>query len=203
MKIIPLKISQGVPSTLLCRPPMTESYLTTDIIVIIVLVVVLILIGACAFFTHFYWTKIGVAEIWNTAKWSSMRSSFYKSMRRFSRASSNKFDSERPFSAQSVYSEDPDGSALPAPLRNKKSNPVTPSNIQSSSTLQTQPKSNTTRRKSSNQVEPVPIVSYHKSEKTNNATKTGQPSENAKIHNAHENDDRYHDGSIIIETNRF
>ncbi|CAF0763705.1 unnamed protein product [Adineta ricciae] len=100
---------------------MTESYLTTDIIVIIVLVVVLILVGICAFFIHFYWTKIGVSEIWNTAKWSSMRSSIYQTVRRFSRASSGKYGSERPFSAASVYSEESDGSALPAPLRNKKS----------------------------------------------------------------------------------
>ncbi|CAF0763314.1 unnamed protein product [Adineta ricciae] len=105
---------------------MTESYLTTDIIVIIVLVVVLILVGICAFFTHFYWTKIGVSEIWNTAKWSSMRSSIYQTVRRFSRASSGKYGSERPFSAASVYSEESDGSALPAPLRNKKPQAAAP-----------------------------------------------------------------------------
>ncbi|CAF0998684.1 unnamed protein product [Rotaria sp. Silwood1] len=190
-------------SALLCRPPMTESYLTTDIIVIIVLVVVLILIGACAFFTHFYWTKIGVAEIWNTAKWSSMRSSFYNTMRRFSAASTNKFSSERPFSAESAYSDDPDGSALPAPLRNKKSNLANPSNIQSSSTLPTQPKSNNIRQASSNQVQPVSVVSYNKSGRTNYATKIGQSPENTKIHNIHEDDDRHRDGSVVIETNRF
>ncbi|CAF2572168.1 unnamed protein product [Rotaria sp. Silwood2] len=182
---------------------MTESYLTTDIIVIIVLVVVLILIGACAFFTHFYWTKIGVAEIWNTAKWSSMRSSFYNTMGRFSRASSNKLGSERPFSAASVYSDDPDGSALPAPLRNKQSNIITTSNIQSFSTLPTQQKPDNIRHKSSNQVQPVPTVSYNKSERTNYATKIGQSPENTRIHNIHENDDRSHHESVIIETKRF
>ncbi|CAF0890737.1 unnamed protein product [Didymodactylos carnosus] len=84
---------------------MTESFLTTDIIVIVVLIVVLACIGACAFLTHFYWTKIGVAEIWNTTKWSSIRSSFYRTIGRLSRASS-KYSSGRPLSGYSNYNDE-------------------------------------------------------------------------------------------------
>jgi hypothetical protein len=180
---------------------MTESYLTTDIIVIIVLIVVLVLIGVCAFFTHFYWTKIGVAEIWNTAKWSSMRSSFYRTMRRFSRASSGKQGSERPFSAASAYSDDTDGSALPAPLRNKKlTNPnVQPPQIQPSTTVQSSTPNKNGRRNSSNQVQPVSTASYNNSVMANYGTKIGQPLENTQIRNIHENVDP----SSIVQTQRF
>jgi cytoskeletal protein RodZ len=163
---------------------MTESYLTTDIIVIIVLVVVLVLIGACAFFIHFYWTKIGVAEIWNTAKWSSMRSSFYQTIRRFSRASSSsKHGSERPFSAASAYSEDTDGSALPAPLRNKKPNTTTnpnahPTQAQPSTTLKSSTTHHNVRRNSNNQVQPVTTITYNHAVKTNYGTRVGQSPEN-------------------------
>jgi len=162
------------------------------------------LVGVCAFFTHFYWTKIGVAEIWNTAKWSSMRSSFYQRMRSLSRASSSKNGSERPFSAASVYSEDTDGGTLPAPLRNNKSsnptNPnVPPSKTQPSTTVKSPTTNNNVRRNSSNQVQPVSTVSYNNSVRANYATKMGQPLENTKIRNIHENDDP----SVDIETHRF
>ena len=190
---------------------MTESYLTTDIIVIIVLVVVLgmfiylqfysddsqsdllVLIGVFAFFIHFYWTKIGVAEIWNTAKWSSMRSSFYQTLRRFSRASSSKNGSERPFSPASVFSDDIDGSALPAPLRNKKSNPSNPpppppSRQQVQVTSRGSATSNNGRRNSSNQIQPVSTITYNNSVRANYGTKIGQPLESTTIHNIHEND---------------
>ncbi|CAF4651523.1 unnamed protein product [Rotaria socialis] len=194
----------GVPFVLLCRPPMTESYLTTDIIVIVVLVFVLIIIGACAFLTHFYWTKIGVAEIWNTPKWSSMRSSFYRTVRRFSRTSSSKFGSERPFSAASAFSEDIDGSALPAPLRNKKSNiQINPSNIQPSSSFQNESKPSSVHQKSSNQVQPVSTVAFSKAARTNYGTKIGKPLGDTKIHNIHENDDQCDDDIVTIETKRF
>ncbi|UJR26539.1 hypothetical protein I4U23_007862 [Adineta vaga] len=196
---------------------MTESYLTTDIIVIIVLVVVLILVGVCAFFTHFYWTKIGVADIWNTAKWSSMRSSFYQTMRRFSRASSGKYGSERPFSAASVYSEESDGSALPAPLRNKKPQTAPQTNIPPSPQQSSHPPppppaplsnaysstDNNGRRNSRNQVQPVSTVSYNNSGRKNYGIKIGQAPENTKIRNVHENDDRNPDGSVVIDTHRF
>ncbi|CAF0862732.1 unnamed protein product [Didymodactylos carnosus] len=84
---------------------MTEAFVTTDIIVIVVLIVVLACIGACAFLTHFYWTSIGVAEVWNTTKWSSIRSSIFRTMGRFSRASS-KYSSGRPLSGFSNYNEE-------------------------------------------------------------------------------------------------
>jgi hypothetical protein len=166
----------------------------------------LVLIGVCAFFAHFYWTKIGVAEIWNTAKWSSMRSSFYQTMRRISGASSSKFGSERPFSAASAYSEDIDGTALPAPLRNKKPNNPTnpPSNTQPSTTVKNPPtNNNNVRRNSGNQVQPVSTVSFNKPVRTNYGTKIGQPLENTKIHNIHENDDVYDGSTVHIETHRF
>ena len=147
----------------------------------------LVLIGLCAFFTHFYWTKIGVAEIWNTAKWSSMRSSFYHTMRRFSRASSRP-DSERPFSPASAFSEDTDGDALPAPLRNNKSNPPPKTSTH-----------NNGRRNSSNQIQPVSTLTYNNTVRANYGTKIGQPLENTKIHNVHEIDDP----SGNIQTHRF
>ena len=166
-----------------------------------------VLIGVCAFFTHFYWTKIGVAEIWNTAKWSSMRSSFYHTMRRFSRASSSKHGSERPFSAASIYSADSDGSALPAPLRNKKPNTV-PSSSPPPPPPVPLPKiestaNNNVRRNSRNQVQPVSTVSYNTSERKNYGIKIGQPPANTKIRNIHENDDKKQHVSVPVETNRF
>lgn len=109
---------------------MTESYLTTDIIVIIVLVVVLIVIGLCAFFVHFYWTKIGVAEIWNTTRWSSVRSSVYRTFQRFSQGSSTKFVSDTGLDEVAVYND----RAIDVPYeKSSRANPkitsyVTPAN---------------------------------------------------------------------------
>jgi hypothetical protein len=149
-----------------------------------------------------------------------MRSSFYRTVRRFSQASS-KYGSERPFSAASVYSEGSDGSALPAPLRNKKPNavsnanapppppppppaPAPPSaNVYSSASSQNQSGDNGGRRNSRNQVQPVSTVSYNNSERKNYGIKIGQPLESTKIQNVHENDDRRTDGSVVIETHRF
>jgi hypothetical protein len=160
----------------------------------------LVLIGVAAFLVHSYWTKIGVAEIWNTAKWSSMRSSFYHTMRRFSRASSSKLGSERPFSAASAFSEDSDGSALPAPLRNKKKPNIVNNPSERPSNTQSPPNNNNVRRNSSNQVQPVTTIAYKSSLRANYGTKIGQPPENTKIHNVHENND---DASVVIQTHRF
>jgi hypothetical protein len=137
-----------------------------------------------------------------------MRSSFYRTMRRLSRASSSKLGSERPFSAASAYSEDLDGSALPAPLRNKKpdnpTNPnIHPSNTQPSTTTKTPTTYNNVRRNSGNQVQPVTSISYYKPVRTNYGSKIGQPPESTEIHNVHENDDRYADSDVHIETHRF
>jgi hypothetical protein len=131
-----------------------------------------------------------------------MRSSFYHTMRRFSRASS-KAGSERPFSAASAYSEDTDGGTLPAPLRNNKSNNPPPPKSQPSATSKNSASNINVRRNSSNQVQPVSTVSYNNSVRTNYGTKIGQPLENTKIHNVHENDDRSNDPSGHIETHRF
>ena len=54
-----------------------------------------------------------------------MRSSIYQAVGRLSRASSKR-DSNRPFSAASAYSDNSDGSALPAPLRNNKQKSTIP-----------------------------------------------------------------------------
>lgn len=138
-----------------------------------------------------------------------MRSSMYQTMRRFSRASS-KAPSERPFSAASAYSDETDGGTLPAPLRtNKSNNPTNPpassssSKNQPSTTIKSSSTNNNVRRNSSNQVQPVSIVSYNQAVRTNYGTKIGQPLENTKIHNVHEYDDRYDDQSGHIETHRF
>ncbi|CAF1177403.1 unnamed protein product [Adineta ricciae] len=99
---------------------MAESYLTTDIIVIIVLTILVVLIGICAFLVHFYWTKIGIAEIWNTAKWSSMRSSIYQKVRNFSRPSTAKSLDQESLARVSIHSND----AAHLSLQNKKSSPM-------------------------------------------------------------------------------
>lgn len=135
-----------------------------------------------------------------------MRSSFYRTVGRFSRPSTANLVSERPLSAASVYSDDTDGSALPAPLRNKKSNVATnpnaqTSNTQPSSQLNSQPKTDT-RPKSSNQIEPV-SVSYAKSGRTKYASKINQPLEDTVVRNIHETGDRHTDEFVTIETGRF
>jgi len=137
-----------------------------------------------------------------------MRSSFYEKMRRFSRASSSKYGSERPFSAASAYSNETDGETLPAPLRNNKlkntTNPnVPPPETQPSTILKSSTTNNKVRRNSSNQVQPVTTISYNNPVKANYGTKIGQPLENTKIRNIHEDDDRHDDLSVDIETHRF
>jgi hypothetical protein len=130
---------------------MTASYLTTDIVVIVVLVIILgspylfqffktfvflfknyilVIIGVCAFLVHFYWTKIGVAEIWNTVKWSSMRSSFYRTINRFGRRTTSKYVDDEALSAVSIRSDDLDDVSI----QKKKSTPMitsyhTPANV--------------------------------------------------------------------------
>ncbi|CAF1178372.1 unnamed protein product [Adineta ricciae] len=99
---------------------MAESYLTTDIIVIIVLTVLVVLIGICAFLMHFYWTKIGIAEIWNTAKWSSMRSSIYQKVRNFSRPSTAKSLDQESLAQVSIHSDDVEHLSL----QKKRSSPM-------------------------------------------------------------------------------
>ena len=164
----------------------------------------LVLIGICAFLTHCYWTRIGVSEIWNTPKWSSMRSSFYRTVRRFSRASSSKLGSERPFSPASAFSEDLDGSALPAPLRKKNTaNPpaATAAVVQSpkSPTPKTPSGNNNLRRNSSNQIQPVTTISYNQSVKVKQESDWGTPPGSAQVYGASENDDP----SVVIHTRRF
>lgn len=133
-----------------------------------------------------------------------MRSSFYRTLGRFSRPNSSKYGSERPFSPASVFSEDPDGSALPAPLRNNRPNPsASPApNTQSSTPLKpstTAAKSNNNvRRNSSNQVQPVSTLTYNPT-RANYGNKIGQPLENTRIDNIHENDR----APTTIETHRF
>lgn len=118
-----------------------------------------------------------------------MRSSFYQTLGRFSRASSARPDSERPFSPASAFSEDTDGSALPAPLRNKKANPtVPPPPPQPPKTQPSNTNNNNARRNSSNQVQPVSEITYSKTARASDASKRGQPLENTRIHNVHEDD---------------
>jgi hypothetical protein len=205
---------------------MTESFLTTDIIVIIVLFIVLgllsyssmktnshvhivlvVIIGICAFATHFYWTKIGVSEIWNTVKWSSMRSSFYRTMHRFSRTSNNKFDAERPFSPASIFSEDSDGSALPAPLRKKNPEILTTyteivqTNVRppNNHMNQVSTESQNHRQNSSNCVQPVTTISYNNSVKVNRRTNQASALDDTQFHQTHGNNDGT---SVSIQTRR-
>jgi hypothetical protein len=184
---------------------MTAGYLTTDIVVIIALVVVLgllkekniffclienmflVFLGIGAFFIHFYWTKIGVSEIWNTTKWSSMRSSFYRTIRRFSHRSDSKPGSERALSEASIYSNGIDDISLEKPIPNPKiTSYITPTN-------------NTVQK-------PVSIISSNKPPVRNNyGTKINQPMESTKIYNIHEYNDnnQYNDLASRIQKQRF
>ncbi|CAF1052625.1 unnamed protein product [Rotaria sordida] len=172
---------------------MPESFLTTDIIVIIVLVVVLVLVGVGAFLIHFYWTKIGVSEIWNTAKWSSMRSSLYQTMRRFSRGNTSKFTSEPPYSGTSIYTEDIDGIVSPDPLHDRKSNPPVTTYITSQNNFP-----------SNRNLDKLPsTIAYKNPIHENYATKIGQPIDNTIIYNVHEHNTAYNDPSTFIQRQRF
>lgn len=174
---------------------MVESYLTTDIIVIIVLIVVLIFVGILAFLIHFYWTKIGVAEIWNTARWSSMRSSLYQSVRRrLSRTSGSKMSMERPLSGVSVYSDDKDNESEPYYTQQRKPSSVITSYINPSNVP---PVSRPVP------VNPVPTIAYNNSSRVNYGTKIGQPMENTKIHHINEYDHSYYDRSGPVQKQRF
>ncbi|CAF0875785.1 unnamed protein product [Adineta steineri] len=164
---------------------MAASYLTTDIIVIIVLVIVIVLIGVCAFLLHYYWTKIGVSEIWNTAKWSSMRQSVYKTLSRLSRSNNSKYVDDDALSGVSVHSYDQgDGG-----LEKKKSSPVitsiyTPTNI--------------------NSQKPVSVTSYDNSTRQNNTPRTVRSIDNVKVHNNNNNNNNRHgDLSSKIQKQRF
>jgi hypothetical protein len=145
------------------------------------------LIGIAAFFIHFYWTKIGVAEIWNTAKWSSMRSSFYRTIRHFSGESSSKFVSERPLSNASMYSDGIEDVSF----EKKRSNPVVTSYIN--------PPSNTSQNR-------VSIISYDTSSRSSYAKNSSQPIENTRIHNTHaynNNNNQRNDLASMIKKQRF
>lgn len=182
---------------------MTATYLTTDIIVIIVLVVVLgwfcitgwvifekyvlVFVGLGAFFIHFYWTKIGIAEIWNTAKWSSMRSSFYRTFRRFSNRNDEKFSSQPAARNESIYSNSIDDVAIDKQVYTPKiTSYITPPN----STVQ----------------KPVSVISYNNPVRNNYGSKIGQSMENTKIysvHNERKNNNQYQDLASMIQKQRF
>jgi hypothetical protein len=127
----------------------------------------IVILGIGAFLIHFYWTKIGVAEIWNTTKWSSMRSSFYRTIRRFSRRSESKLGSERALSNASIYSDGIDDISLDKPISNPKiTSYITPTN-------------NTVQK-------PISVIPYNNPVGTNYARKISQPVQNAKIYNVNE-----------------
>jgi hypothetical protein len=192
---------------------MAESFLTTDIIVIVVLVVVLgqstpvgiatmlhavhlfclVLVGLFAFLLHFYWTKIGVSEIWNTARWSSMRSSIYQTVRRFSGAPSSKVATERPLSGVSIYSDGQNNYSGSLYSQEKKPSSVitsysTPSNVPYA------------RPTPSN---PVSSIAYQDPSRASYGTKIGQPMASTMIHNTHEYDQYYYDPSGGMQKQRF
>jgi hypothetical protein len=122
-----------------------------------------------------YWTKIGVAEIWNTTKWSSMRSSFYRTIQRLSRGSIGKFTSERPFSSASIHSDEIENVSL----EQKKTNPKRTSYIT--------PPNSTARN-------PVSIISP--------SDNPGQKNYATKIDNINEYDG-YNDLASTIQKQRF
>ena len=193
---------------------MVASYLSTDIIVIVALLVVLsekteigspaishadrllvclVLVGIIAFFIHFYWTKIGVSEIWNTTRWSSMRSSLYQTMGRFSGGQTRKVATERPLSGLSAYSEEKEENSAPSYSPGKKPNSVITS-------YSTPSHGSFTRANASN---PVSSVAYQNPARGNYGTKIGQPMESTMIHNTHEYDHSYSDASDPARKQRF
>ncbi|UJR22536.1 hypothetical protein I4U23_025585 [Adineta vaga] len=170
---------------------MPESYLTTDIIVIIVLAVVIVIIGVCAFLVHFYWTKIGVADIWNTAKWSSMRSSIYQKMNHFSRPTTSKSLDQQSITRVSIRS----GDIEHVSLQKKKSSPVitsyyTPTNVTFSNNNQTN--------------KPVSVISCNDPIGQNHhGRKSGQAIDNTKNYNNYPANNRYNDLASTIQKQRF
>lgn len=124
---------------------------------------VLVFVGIAAFFIHFYWTKIGIAEIWNTTKWSSMRSSFYRTFRRFSSRNDSKYDSEPAIRNNSIYSNSIDDVIIEKPKTNPKiTSYVTPLN-------------NVVQK-------PASITPSNQSVYSDYGTKIGQPLDNTKIY---------------------
>jgi len=184
---------------------MTASYLTTDIVVIVVLVVilgspylfqffktfvflfkkyVLVIIGVCAFLVHFYWTKIGVAEMWNTVKWSSMRSSFYRTINRFGRRTTSKYVDDEALSAVSIRSDDLDDVSI----QKNKSTPIitsyrTPANVSIGNNVY-----NT----------PVSVIAYNNPPPRNHGRKISRPIDNTQPQNS-----RYDDLASTIKKQYF
>jgi len=117
-----------------------------------------------------------------------MRSSFYRTIRRFSRANNSKFVSEQPLTDISIYPNDLDNDSF----ERKKPSPMSTSYITSSNTILQ---------------EPVSIISSNNSVRNKYATKIGQPMENTNIYDIYEynnhNNNRDDDGPSIIQQQRF
>ena len=140
----------------------------------------LVLVGVFAFLIHFYWTKIGVSEIWNTARWSSMRSSLYNTVRRISRPNASKTAAtEQPYYDEDRYSYS---------SQHAKSGSVVDSYITPSSPYVSNP---------------VPTISYTDRDRMGYATKIGQPIESTKIYSMHEYDTHSYAPSAGIDKQRF
>ena len=130
-----------------------------------------------------------------------MRSSFYRTVRRFSsRASSARSFNERPFSAVSRISENPVNNTLPGPLKQKRSEMTSIAPAQPPTTHRTAdatdalpPRPVNTRRNSSNQIQPVSAISYQNSSK-NQPKSTKTPA----VVSTREDDDP----TVTIETRR-
>lgn len=202
---------------------MTDSSLTTDIIVIVVLVVVLslyfsiedkkksvsciskldfdfisVLIGICAFVAHFYWTKIGVSEIWNTAKWSSMRSSFYRTIGRLSRSNSAKSNPSRPWSAASAFSPEPELENPANNQENRESRSVI-NNNKSGNQQTVMPSSQSNLR---NQTQPVKSTTYNHPIKPDGDQRTRSNDRSAATRTI-ENDEQYPQSTDQYKSQRF
>jgi hypothetical protein len=123
-----------------------------------------------------------------------MRSSFYRTLGRFSLASTDKFATERPFSGASNYSDDTND---PAPSYNKRIKPMVTSYI----TPPPIPFSDNTYHQNSNNS--VSSIAYNNPVRTNYATKLGQPLESTTIYNMHESDNGYNNLASVIQKQRF
>ena len=140
------------------------------------------MVGVGAFFVHYYWTKIGVAEIWNNTKWSSMRSSAYRTLRRFTRKDNDKLVSEPSQFDESVYSDD---MSLDQPMPNPRITSYIP------------PSNNTVQK-------PVSVISYDHPGRGNYDKRPTQPMGSTQIPRTYEKKpNQYYDLASTIQKQRF
>ena len=153
-----------------------------------------VLVGVCAFFTHFYWTKIGISEIWNTTRWSSMRSSIYQKFGQLGRNAASQPMAERPTQNEPVYSSTRGNDSNPYYSEEQQTYPPTSSYVSQvrPSAIEFYPKESA-----------VPSISYNRPVRVDYASKIGQPMESTRIHSLYEYQQPIYDPITGVERRRF